>query len=176
MIDIIILLLLALAAFKGYKQGIILAVFSFIAIMVGLAAAMKLSVVVAGYLSRNGIEGKWLSFISFLIVLIGVGFLVRLAARFMQRLMETVMLGWANRLAGFALYAFLYLTVFSVILFYIEKIGLIAPETLAKSTGYPIIKNWGPWLIDNFGNIIPWFKNMFADLSKFFGDIAEKAA
>jgi membrane protein required for colicin V production len=176
MIDIIIAVLLAVAIFKGYRRGIILAVFSFIAVFVGLAAAMKLSVTVADYLHRNGMDGKWLSFVSFLLVLVAVGFLVWLAARFIQGLMEKVLLGWANRLAGVVLYAFLYLTVFSVILFYVEKLGLLAPETLSKSVGYPVIKNLGPWLIDNFGKIIPWFKNMFDDLGKFFGGIAEKAA
>ena len=174
MIDIIAVILLVIAIFKGYRQGIILAVFSFIAIIVGLAAAMKLSVAVAGYLSRNGINGKWLSFLSFLIVLAGAAMLAWLAARLIQRLMETVMMGWANRLAGIALYAFLYLTIFSVVLFYVEKIGLASPATLAKSTAYPIIKNLGPWMIDNVGKIIPWFKNMFTDLSNFFGDIATK--
>ncbi|ANI90357.1 colicin V production protein [Arachidicoccus ginsenosidimutans] len=172
MIDIITIILLALAIFKGYRQGVILAVFSFLAIIVGLAAAMKLSVIVAGYLNANGIQGKWLSFISFLLVLVIAVLLVRLAARLIQRLLETVLMGWANRLAGIALYAFLYLTIFSVVLFYVEKIELIKPETLNKSLSYPFIKNLGPWLIDNFGKIIPWFKNMFTDLGNFFGNLA----
>ncbi len=175
-IDIIAIILLALAIFKGYKQGAILAVLSFLTFVIGLAAAVKLSVVVAGYLTQNGVKGKWISFISFLAVLIIVMLLVRLLARFLQKIIEVVLMGWANRLAGIVLYALLYLTVFSVVLFYVEKIELIKMTTLQRSVSYPYIRHLGPWVIDNFGKIIPWFKNMFADLSNFFGGVATKIA
>ena len=40
-IDIIFLVLLAMAAFKGFRRGFIVAIFSFLAIVIGLAAAIK---------------------------------------------------------------------------------------------------------------------------------------
>ena len=49
-IDIIVVIILILAAIKGFRQGLIVALFSVIAFIVGLAAAIKLSVVVAGLL------------------------------------------------------------------------------------------------------------------------------
>lgn len=171
-IDFIVLILLALAVFKGYRQGAIVAVCSYLAILIGLAAAVKFSVVVAAYLTRNGVKGKWMTFISFLAVLIAVVFIVRWIAGLVQNLVETVLMGWANRLAGIVLYALLYCTIFSVILFYIEKTAMIKPSALQSSITYPYIKNLGPWLIDHFGKIIPWFKDMFSQLSDFFGGVA----
>ncbi|MDE1191065.1 MAG: CvpA family protein [Arachidicoccus sp.] len=173
-IDFIALILLAFAIFKGYKQGAIVAICSYLAILIGLAAAVKFSVVVAGYLTQNGVRGKWISFISFLLVLVVVIFIVRWIAGLIQKLVETVLMGWANRIAGIILYTLLYMTVFSVLLFYIHKIGLIKDTTLLSSLTYPYIKNLGPWLIDNFGKIIPLFKNMFSDLANFFGNVATK--
>jgi membrane protein required for colicin V production len=49
-IDLIYLLILVAAAFKGFRQGMVLAAFSFVAFFIGLAAAIKLSAVVAGWL------------------------------------------------------------------------------------------------------------------------------
>lgn len=173
-IDFIVLILLALAIFKGYRQGAIVAICSYIAILIGLAAAVKLSVIVASYLTANGINGKWISFFSFLIVLVAVIFLVRWLAHLIQKLVEIIFMGWANRLAGIILYILLYCTVFSVLLFYINKIGVIKESTLQASLTYTYIKNLGPWVIDHFGKIIPFFKNMFSDLSNFFGNMATK--
>jgi membrane protein required for colicin V production len=68
-IDIIFLLLLAIAVIKGITRGFVVAVFSFLAIIIGLAAAMKLSYIVANWLQGFFQYGKaWLPFVSFLIV------------------------------------------------------------------------------------------------------------
>jgi membrane protein required for colicin V production len=54
------------------------AIFSFIAIIIGVAAAMKLSFIVTGWLQEFFNTGKqWLPILSFLIVFIGVVLLIR---------------------------------------------------------------------------------------------------
>lgn len=171
-IDLLAAILLALAIFKGYKQGVIVASFSFIALIIGVAAAMKLSVGVAHYLTERDFHGKWLSFLAFLIVLIIVVVLVKLFAHVIQRLAEAVLMGWLNRICGILLFGFLYLSIFSVILFYTEKIGLTKSTTFEQSLTYPYIKGLGPWVIDHLGMVIPWFKNMFTALTDFFEGVA----
>ena len=70
-IDIVLAIFLVLAIFKGYNRGFIVALFSLIAFIAGLAAAMKLSATVAAYLGDNvGITKQWLPVLSFLIVFI----------------------------------------------------------------------------------------------------------
>ena len=46
-IDTLFLLAMIAALFKGYTKGLVVAVFSFAAIIIGLAAALKLSSAVA---------------------------------------------------------------------------------------------------------------------------------
>src|SRR6266496_597419 len=117
-LDIIFLIILILAAFKGYRRGLIVGIFSFIAIIVGLAAAIKLSVTVAGYIGKTvKVSDQWLPVISFVVVFLIVVLLVRLGANFIQRTAEVAMLGWINRLGGIIFYLALYIAVFSVILF-----------------------------------------------------------
>lgn len=91
LIDIIFLLCMILALIKGYRNGLIVAVFSFVAIVVGLTAAMKLSAYVAEKLGQQtSISQSWLPFISFAIVMIAVVILVRLGATALQKMVEMV--------------------------------------------------------------------------------------
>ena len=174
-IDIIFILLLIFATVKGYRNGFIIAVFSFLGIIIGLAAAMKLSAVVAGWLKNStNISAAWLPFLSFLAVMIGVILLVRLGAVFIQKTLELVLLGWLNKLTGIVLYAALYITIFSVVLFYAEKIQWIKPGTLLASKTYTFIQPWGPKAINLFGAVIPLFKGMFEELSHFFENIHQQ--
>ena len=140
-IDIIVVIILILAAIKGFRQGLIVALFSVIAFIVGLAAAIKLSVVVGGYIGQAvNVSDKWLPIISFAVVFLIVVILVRLGAKFIQKTVELAMLGWVNRLGGILLYAVLYVLIFSILLFYAEQLSLIKPETIKESVTYEYIQ------------------------------------
>jgi len=176
-IDIITVILLAMALWKGYSRGFIVAIFSFLAILIGLAAAIKLSVVVAAWLKSSiNISTNWLPFISFAVVMIIVIILVRWVASILQKSIALAMLGWLNRLAGIAFYIALYMIVYSIILFYGTKMGLIKDLSIRTSVTYAIIEPWGPKAIDFIGDIFPIFKNMFNDLENFFGKAASQNA
>jgi membrane protein required for colicin V production len=173
MLDIIFVVLLVLGAIKGYQRGLIVGVFSFVSIIIGLAAAMKLSAVAATYLGDNvNVSGEWMPVISFAIVFIIVVLLVRWGANVIQRTVEISMLGWVNRLGGVILYVALFVTVFSVLLFYADQVHLINESAKEKSLTYHVVQPWGPHAINAFGSILPVFKNMFTDLQGFFGTIS----
>jgi len=174
-IDVIFIFLMVLAVIKGYRNGFIVAAFSFLGIFIGLAAALKLSTLVAGWLKDStNIASAWLPFLSFLLIMIGVILLVRLGALFIQTAMEAVLMGWINKISGVILYAALYITLFSVVLFYAEKIQWIKPDTFKASRTFPFIHPWGPKAIEWFGVIIPWFKGMFEELSQFFEKLPQQ--
>lgn len=174
-IDIIFILLMILSVIKGFRNGFIVAVFSFLGIIIGLAAAMKLSTLVAGWLHDSTyIAAAWLPFLSFLLIMIGVMLLVRLGALFIQSAMEMVLMGWINKLCGVILYAALYTTLFSVVLFYAEKIHWIKPDTFVASHVFTFIQPWGPKAIEWFGMAVPLFKGMFEELSHFFENLPDR--
>ena len=174
-LDIIVAVILILAVIKGYRQGLIVALFSFIALIIGIAAAMKLSVVAAGYIGKAvDISDKWLPIISFAVVFLIAVLLVRLGAKFIQKTVELAMLGWVNRAGGILLYAGLYIIIFSVLLFYADQMNFIKPETKRESVTYSYIQPWGPKLIEGLGKIIPVFKGMFQDLEDFFDNVSKE--
>lgn len=174
-LDLLLAVVIILAVIKGFQRGLIIGVFSLVAVIIGLAAAMKLSIVVAGYVGEAvNVSDEWLPVISFALVFIAVVLLIRLGANAIERTIEIVMLGWVNRLGGVLLYAAIYIVVFSVLLFYAEQVDLIRAETIKKSVTYSFIQPCGPKVIDSMGTIIPLFKGMFSDLELFFENISKK--
>jgi len=175
LIDVVFVILIILACIKGFQKGLIVALFSIIAFIVGIAAALKLSSVVAVKLSANiNVAGKWLPVLSFIAVFLIVVILVNLAGKFLQKSVEMLLLGWVNRLGGIVLYVLLYSIIFSVFLFYADQLKFIKKETIAASQCYSFIKPLGPAVIDKLGNIIPFFKDMFNRLSDFFNGVSNK--
>lgn len=175
MIDIIFAILTVIAIFKGYRKGLIIAVFSIVAFIVGLAAALKLSATVAAYLQNSvSISGKWLPFLSFAIVFGLVAVLVSLGGKLIEKTFEMALLGWANRIGGILLFVILYTIIFSILLFYAEKIHLFEEATIQSSKVYPFVKPWGPKVMNAFGSILPIFKDMFTQLSNYFESLSTK--
>ena len=105
MIDIIFAILIVISIFKGYRKGLIIAIFSIVALIVGLAAALKLSATVAAYLQNSvNISGKWLPFLSFAMVFGLVAVLVGMGGKLIEKTFEMALLGWANRIGGILLF------------------------------------------------------------------------
>lgn len=168
-IDIVFLILMLLACVKGYSKGFIVALFSIIGFIAGIAAALKLSAFVAEKLAgtfSNG--GKWLPFISFLLVFLGVVILVNIGAKIIEKSVEMILLGWINRIAGIFLFAILYSILFSIFLFYAIQLHFLSPETIAASTVFYYIQPLGPYVINSLGTLIPIFKDLFSQLQNFF--------
>jgi len=175
LIDIIFAFIILFACIKGYKKGLIIAVFSILAFIIGLAAALKLSALVAGYLKNNiNVTEKWLPFISFVIVFIGVVLLVRLGGKFIEKSFQVVLLGWLNRMGGIILFVALYIIIFSIFLFYAEQLHWVQASTISSSQTYGFVQPWGPKAINGFGKLIPLFKDMFTQLEQFFEGIPKK--
>jgi membrane protein required for colicin V production len=176
-IDIIVLIMLVFAVIKGLRRGLIIAVFSILAFIAGIAAAMKLSVVVAGYLKDSvNVSAKWLPVLSFILVFVAVVLLVRLIAKLLEKSVEMVMMGWANKIGGILLYIVLYMFLLSVLLFFAQQVKLFSDSTLAQSVTWSWIQPLGPWVINGFGKLIPVFKDMFTELSNFFAGMASSNA
>lgn len=174
LLDIIFSILLVLALLRGYRQGLIIGLFSLVAVIIGLAAALKLSVVAANWIGKEvNVAGEWLPLISFIVVFIVVVLLIRLGAKAIESTVEVVMLGWLNKLAGMLLYAAIFTLIFSVLIFYAEQMQLLQPATIKSSLSYEYVQPWGPRVINGFGSLIPLFKDMFGELEDFFEKVSD---
>ena len=174
-IDIAFLVVIALAAFKGFNRGLIMALFSFAALFIGLAAALKLSSVVANYFGTDGTaNAPWWPVVAFLAVFLVAALLVRMAGAMVEKTVKIAQLGWINRIGGFLVYGMLYLLLFSIALFYLVQMGFISTETMQSSRTYAYLEPIGPWAIQGIGKVIPAFQDVFRDLQDYFEGIGEK--
>ncbi|MBX2889268.1 MAG: CvpA family protein [Ferruginibacter sp.] len=172
LIDGTITLLLLWAVIKGWQKGLIVAVFSVLAFIIGLAAALKLSVVVAHKIGNDG--NKWMPFITFFLIFILTALIINISAKFIQSSLEWVMLGWINKIGGIVFFTILYAFLISLFLFYGISLGIIKDETVQSSTIAVLLQPWGPAIIDKLAIVMPIFKNMFQQLTLFFAGVADK--
>ncbi len=174
-IDSCLVAIIIWAFIQGWKQGLVVAAFSYAAVFIGMAAAVKLSALVANWLGNNFlISMSWLPFMAFIIIMTVVIILVRMLAKLIETTLQFSMLGWLNIVGGIGLYLVLYISVFSVLIFYLEKMHLLKPKFIHESVGYTYINYWGPKSIEIFGKAIPLFKDMFSELSTFFEALQKK--
>lgn len=175
LIDFAFTIAMILAIFKGYQKGFIIAVFSIVAFALGLTAALKLSAVVASHLKGSiNISDKWLPFIAFALVFFAVVLLVKFCARLVEGVVEAMLMGWVNRVAGMFIYAILYIVILSIFIFFTEKMQLLQPSTIKSSVTYPYIHYWGPNSMDYLGKVLPWVKDAFLQLGVFFDNLTNK--
>jgi membrane protein required for colicin V production len=175
LLDLIYAVIIILAVLQGYRRGLVVGLFSLVAVIIGLAAAMKLSIVAGNYIGKViKISDEWLPIISFAVVFLLIVLLIRLGARAIEKTVEMAMLGWVNKIGGVVFYAALYTIIFSVLLFYAEQMKLLQPETINKSVTYSFIQPWGPKAINGLGSIVPVFKDLFGELEHFFDGIAKE--
>jgi membrane protein required for colicin V production len=175
LIDIIVLILLIMAIFKGLRKGLIVAVFSFLAFLIGLAAALKLSTLMAEYIGTNvDISQRWLPVVAFAVVFIVVVMLVRLGAKAIEGAVRMMMLGWLNRIGGVLFYVLIYFFIFSIILFYATQLHILKPDLMQASVTYAYIAPFAPKMIDILGAVIPFFRDMFEQLLRFFEEVGKK--
>ena len=171
-IDIAFIIFMLAAIMKGLRRGLIVAVFSVLACIVGLAAAIKLSAVVADQLRDSiHVSYKWLPVIAFILVFLAVVLIVRWAANLLQAALVLILLEWLNKLGGVALFIALYMAIFSILLFYASTWHILPHSMIASSRSYAVIAPWGPAVINEVGKFIPLFRDMFIKLESFFEDL-----
>jgi len=164
-IDIIFLVFLALGFYLGFSRGLISSLFSFIALFLGAAIAVKWSHNTALYLSQwTGSHSPALPVISFVLLFIIVIILVHLLSKLLESIFSTVGLGFLNKFAGAFLWCLILTFVLSIMLWFANQLHWIGPQTRAASTTYNYIEPIAPAIIDGFSKVIPWFKNEFEHL------------
>lgn len=171
-LDIIGLILITLFFIRGYMKGIIVAVFSMLAILLGIIVSLKLSAKVAALLlERHIVTSGWAPLVSYVILFAGVFILVRLLAKAISSVTKAATLGWLNGLVGGALYGFMAAVVWSSVLWICTQMQLIDQPTLSASKTYPYLSKLAPWVFDKIGAVWPMVKDIFAELKQFFDNV-----
>ena len=109
-LDIVLLVVLAVATLIGLKTGLIKTILSLVGMIIGVILAGNLSDPLAERLTFISHAGT-AKVVAFAIILIAVMIIASMIARFLKWATSLVMLGWVNRLGG-AVFGFLLAGIF----------------------------------------------------------------
>jgi len=154
---------------------LVVALFSLIAVIIGILGALKLSKTVSGWLLHGSPAlARWAPLITYILIFFLLVWLIRLLAVLLQKALALVALGFINRLLGAFLYGFLISLIFSVLLWICFKMQLFRPETIAQSKAFALLEPLGPKVFEYIGKLIPFARSAFEDLNHFFDQLNQK--
>jgi membrane protein required for colicin V production len=173
-IDIVLGILLVLAAISGFRKGLVVELASLAALVLGIWGAIEFSYITSEFLVEN-FDWKWdhLNIASFIITFVVIVILVHIVGSTVNKLVETVMLGFVNKLAGLVFGILKSALILSIVLVVFDKIDedmeILSKDTKAESRMYEPIRNLAPTIFpfinfwDNEGNSDkddPWYKKV----------------
>jgi membrane protein required for colicin V production len=149
--DIIFLIPLLFALYRGFKKGLIHMVASLLALVLGILGAMKLRPLFAALLdSVFNIAPQHVNVIAFAVAFVVIVLLVHLAAFLVDKLIKAVALSLVNRLLGMVFGVLVTAFVISMILWPVNQVNserqIIKPEHIEGSLLYEPLSKMAPAL------------------------------
>lgn len=137
-VDILIIIPLIYAAWKGFKHGIIIEVFTLLALFVGIYAGIHFSDFTAKWLREHfEWESDYLPVIAFTLTFLAVGAMVYFAGKMIEQAAKVTSLTPANKFFGilFALLKMVYfISVFLVLMESYDDKGHFIPQTMKEES------------------------------------------
>ncbi len=174
-IDILFLIFIAIAIWKGWSHGFIITFFTTAAWILGIIGALKFCAVVSIYLrDQYQFSSQYLTVISFIIIFIIIAFFVFMIGKALEKVVEIAQLGFINRALGVLLRVIVFIVVFSFFIWLINQAGFISPETKTQSKTFSYLLPTADAAIHFFDQYLPAVKSIFSDIEAFFEELAKK--
>lgn len=148
-LDIIFLVPLLFALYRGFKKGMIHMVASLAALVLGIFGAIKLRPVFASLLdSIFDISPDYMNVIAFSVAFVSIVLVVHLVAFVVEKLIKAVALNLVNRLLGMGIGLLVTAFVLSMILWPVNQVNaekqIIRPERIEGSILYKPLSAFAP--------------------------------
>ncbi len=161
--DIVLVVLVLLGAWSGYKQGFLMELISLVAILLGVLAGFKLMGEGMILLQEKfNADKNTLPYISFVIIFIIIVVLVRLLGKLVKDSIDKTFLGTVDQTMGGALGAFKTLFLLSIVIWIMDSLKF-SPRTewTEGSWIYPFTATLAPSTAEWLGGFLPVFKEIF---------------
>lgn len=145
-LDIILIIPLLWAGYRGFRRGFIIEVFGLLALVAGIYGAIHFSDFAAGVIQENlDMKSDYVPIAAFALTFIGIVIIVHLLGRALTKVIDMAALGMLNRVGGvfFSVAKMLVIMSFVVLIFHSvdEKMQLLSDESKQESTLYPFHMN-----------------------------------
>lgn len=162
--DIVLLLLILLGAFSGYRQGFLVSLFSLAALVLGVVGGFKLMGYAIVFLaSRFDINETVLPYVAFAVVFVAILIAVNLLGKLLKASIDKTLLGHVDQAAGAGLGLLKSLFLLSVSLWILDALDFELPATWTSDSWLlPRVEAFAPRAAVWLGDYIPFFKDVLA--------------
>jgi membrane protein required for colicin V production len=164
-IDFVIIIFLGVGAYKGYKDGLLVTLISFLAFIIGILSAFKLLDTGMKYLSGY-ISGKLLPFVTFVLIFILVYIIILYLAKFLKSVLDYTLFGKFDAIVGALLGIIAMMFGISLLIWLIDVIRM--KDLLVFFRGsffYPKLVDFAPLVVRWVSYVIP-FQDIFHSLKQ----------
>jgi membrane protein required for colicin V production len=150
-IDLVLGIILIIAAIQGFRKGFIVEAASLAALILGIWGAIKFPDWTVGYISKTfNYHSSSLGTIAFLVTFIGIVILIHILGKILDSTIKAVALGFLNRLAGIIFGVLKTAVILSILLMLFdpidENVHLLPSKQKAESKTYSPMKQLVPTL------------------------------
>jgi membrane protein required for colicin V production len=164
--DIILIVLLLLGAWSGYRKGFLMALFSLAAFLLGLFGAYHLmgdGVVWLG--SKIEADPKLMPYISFMIIFLVIVIAVKIIGSILRATIAKTVLGEADNILGAILGIFRYGFMLSIVMWIMTSLHFNLPQDWRKdSVVLPVMEKTAPYIAGKAGSMFPSVGELFKGL------------
>lgn len=173
-IDIVCLVVMAFAFYRGYQKGLIMAVFSVAAYIIGAFATLHLSFLVSDYLAASlNVAGAWLPLLAFALTFALVVVIVNLIGKVIEKMMTRVIPTSFNRFLGSLLYMVLALVLLSLLYDVASTGDVFTEELIGQSRFAPHLADFALQIRSSLGGVIPFIEQLFQEIDLYFEEAAD---
>lgn len=161
-VDIALVAIILIGAVSGFREGFLMELFSFAALVLGVLGAFKLMGYAMLYLADQfNIDESILPYVAFAVVFIGILIAVRLVGKMIKVSIDRTFLGRVDQVAGAGLGMLKAAFLVSVCLWILDALDLDLPE---KWTGdswlLQRVESFAPQVAVWMGHYVPFFRDV----------------
>ena len=168
-LDIIILVPLVIGAWKGFRDGLIIELFSFLALILALIGGFKLLHVVMEFMREKwDINGEWLPILAFLLIFTGIIILTNIAGKALSKVVNVTFLGVFDKLGGAILAVLKWALGISILIWIIDKMSVEVPFSwIEDSVIYPYLEPLAGYMWELIAYIFPVANDFFEQIKEY---------
>jgi membrane protein required for colicin V production len=150
-------------AYGGYKDGFLLSLFSFIAIILAVVGGFKLMGEAMVLIGQNyKVDSSVAPYLAFALVFVIIVVSVGLLGRIIKSAIQKSLLGVADQVAGAVFGVGKTTFMLSVIIWIIDSLNVKLPESFADSWLLPVIATFGKEVTRWVGTLLPFIGDVLS--------------
>jgi membrane protein required for colicin V production len=160
--DIIVCVIIGIGAWKGYQKGIIKQILLVIGVIVFVVIGLKISTIV-GKAIQGMVQPHFIPIFSIVLTILFIVLAIGVVNKISQRILKTMFLNSANRIAGGFVTAFLYASILSALCYMIHQAKVLNASFTEQSFTYMVLVNAAPKIYTYTLSILPVIKEIITD-------------